>query len=126
MSLRLRKRKNQEDEEDEWSANQANKHNKGKECCIIHSSGMSEYGNFTNFKTYSKKDAPGKKLKDLLKIRDDRLKLPINSPYRMHKQCKSIPESLDGIDIALTGWHRECYKKFTHHIDRIKEANSPP
>ena len=39
----------------------------------------------------------------------------------MAKQCSTIPNSLDGINLAVTGWHRDCYSRFTN-TSRLKEV----
>ena len=33
-----------------------------------------------------------------------------------------LPETLDGLDLETTGYHRRCYQEFTAHLDRLQVA----
>ena len=60
------------------------------------------------------------KLAKLHSIREKRLIQPNDSATRMEVVCNNIPESLTGLDLDVTGYHRGCYQKFTKNLDRLK------
>ena len=90
--------------------------------CILHSWQVSNFGNFTKLKL--SKPSPAEKLRALQNIRDRRLKENEDSPLRMQHVCDLIPDTLTGLDLDNTGWHRGCYQRFTMNQDRLR--TEPP
>ena len=43
----------------------------------------------------------------------------------MENVCSLIPETLDGVDLDVIGYHRQCYQQFTKNQDRLKQLNNP-
>ena len=113
------KRKHGEDPD--WGEG-ANKKSRPEQCCILHSSQLSNFGNFTKLRL--SKPSPAEKLSVLHRIRDRRLKENVDSPLRMQRVCDLIPHSVNGLDLDNTGWHRGCYQRFTMNLDRLQTA--PP
>lgn len=66
------------------------------------------------------KGSATKALQNLQKVKEKRLKEDLNSAYRMKEVCGSIPDSVDGLDLELTGWHRKCYQLLTENLDCLK------
>ena len=88
MSRRLRRRKKQDDnpeDDGEWLEKQKSHKLRKTDFCILRSTGLVEYGNFTSLETCGNKDTRGEKLENLLAIPDKRFKLPVNSLCRMRK-----------------------------------------
>ena len=48
---------------------------------------------------------------------------PEDSPCRMANVCKQIPDTLGSLDVEITGYHKECYRKFINHQERLKECS---
>ena len=71
------------------------------------------------------KGGPQARLQSLITIRDKRLEMPADSPYRMADVCKQIPHSLVGIDTSCTGYNKSCYKRFIMNLDRLKVESVP-
>ncbi|XP_060558267.1 uncharacterized protein LOC132718572 [Ruditapes philippinarum] len=90
--------------------------------CIIHNSGLSNHGDCVTLNSTKLKVSAEQKLDQLHSIRNKRLAEPCDSPHRMHDICKSIPASLCGIDLNITGYHRGCYQAFTKNLDRLGKA----
>ena len=65
-----------------------------------------DHGNFTSLD--NRKDRPQKKLESVYKIRDVRF---------LEDVRYLIPESVEGLDTAKTGWHQRCYQRFTRNLD---------
>ena len=42
----------------------------------------------------------------------------------MKNVCDMLPETLDGLDLDTTGYHRRCYQEFTTHLDRLQIASA--
>ena len=38
----------------------------------------------------------------------------------MEDICNKIPDTLAGVNLEVTGYHRDCYQKFTKNQDRLK------
>ena len=55
-----------------------------------------------------------RKIKDVC---SQRLSQPASSPYRMADICSSIPELITNEH----GYHTNCYKKFTSHLNRLEQ-----
>ena len=109
-------KRNKEDDDD-WGGNKKKRNDK-KIKCILHSPSTSNFGNFTSFKNC--KPSAEEKLKILQKIRVRRLKENIDSPACMQDVCDLIPDSLVGLDLEKTGWHRKCHQRFTMNLDRLQ------
>ena len=75
--------------------------------CILHVSSISDHGPFTAFSRV--KGTASEKLEHLQNIRNQRLKLAHDSPYRMQSVCDQIPETVPH-DLESTGYHRQCYQ----------------
>ena len=93
---------------------------KSKSCrqsCLVHNTSLKDHGSFTSLD--SVKGSPQAKLDFLLQKRDQRMAEPIDSVHRMTSVCESIPESLDGLDLSVYGYHRKCYQYFTKGFDRL-------
>ena len=39
--------------------------------------------------------------------------------------CDQLPETLEGVDLDNTGYHRRCYQSFAANVDRLKPAATP-
>lgn len=85
--------------------------------CILHVTGI-KHGEFIPL--INIRCPPHEKLEMLHGLRDKRLLQPYGSPTRMEAVCTLIPESLEGVDLEITGYHRGCYQAFTKHQDRLK------
>lgn len=79
-----------------------------------------DHGNFTSLD--NRKDRPQKKLESVYKIRDVRFLEDVEYTKRMQDVRYLIPESVEGLDTAKTGWHQRCYQRFTRNLDRLKPA----
>ena len=86
--------------------------------CIVHGGGACSDKDFVTLNTV--KGGPQARLESLIEIRDRRLEMPIDSPYRMTEVCNQIPSTLVGIDTSRTGYHKSCYKLFIMNLDRLK------
>ena len=51
-----------------------------------------------------------------------RLKEDVNLACPMKEVCDLIPDSVDGLDLELTGWHRKFYQSFTKNLDCLKSS----
>ena len=89
------------------------------ETCILHVVGI-EHGKFTSFRNV--KGDPTEKLKNLHRIREQRLSEAHDSVHRMAEVCSLIPDTLEGLDLDIIGYHRKCYQRFNTHLDRLKGA----
>ena len=91
--------------------------------CVIHCLGIPSNSKFTSFSNV--KSDPSEKLSYLQSIQNRRLSEPHDSQHRMKDMCDIIPESLEGLDLEITGYHRDCYKRFTQHLLRLKQPSTP-
>lgn len=104
---RGRKRKNSGDGE-QPSKSKTNK-------CIIHVVKGIKHETFTPLANITD---PVARLEKLHTIRGWRLSATSNSPaHRMEDICRQIPDSLDGCDLTVTGYHRGCYQYFSKNLD---------
>ena len=55
------------------------------------------------------------KLQDVCKWRPVK---PADSPNRMEDSCNQMPQKLK----PEHGYHRDCYRRFTKHLDRLKSS----
>ena len=78
------------------------------EMCILHST--TECGKFTVFNNVADVSQILRKLHDIGNLR---MATPSLSVHRMEDICSQIPDSLKNYDLATTGYHRRCYKRFT-------------
>ena len=88
--------------------------------CVLHMHKVPDDNPFTSFS--SVKCVPSEKLSYLLEIRDRRRAEPTDSSHHMKDVCDLLPESLDGLDLERTGYHRCCYQNFAAHLDRLKRS----
>ena len=118
----MKTKKRKRDDDVEWRKKKTKLKSKLEESviCVIHSPTVPDYGNFTSFD--DGKETPQKKLESLQQIRDRRLLEDVESTKRMQDVCELIPESIENLDTAKTGWHRGCYQRFTKNLDRLKAA----
>ena len=86
--------------------------------CILHNPSISNKSPFICFS--SCKGEPSEKLNYLLDIRAKRLSQPLSSSYRMRDVCNQLPRSLDGLNLDVTGYHRQCYQSFVKNLNRLK------
>ena len=49
---------------------------------------------------------------------------PLNSPHRMEAVCAQIPETLEGVDLDMIGYHRPCYQRFTANLHRLNDSTT--
>ena len=113
-------KKRKHDADSDWGKT-SNKKAQLSQHYILHSCQVSKFGNFTKLKL--SKPSPAEKLRALRNIRDRRLKENVDSPLRMQNVCDLIPETLSGLDLDNSGWHRGCYQRFTMNQDRL---HTPP
>ena len=108
-------------DESEWSGGKKRQRLSSYQCCILHTSEVSNIGNFTSF--IMCKPSPDEKLEILHNIRDRRLKEKADSKNRMEDVCKLIPDSLSDVDLENTGWHRGCHQRFTMNLNRLQSES---
>jgi hypothetical protein len=92
--------------------------------CILHVITFSDQGHFTPLSNI--KGTVNDKLQQLHEIRNKRLCLSHDSPYRMQSVCDQIPTTLPD-DLESVGYHRQCYQRFTanlHLLGENKEAEA--
>jgi len=87
--------------------------------CILHVSSISDHGAFIAFSRV--KGTASDKLEYLQNIRNQRLKLAHDSPYRMQSVCDQIPETVPN-DLESTGYHRQCYQRFTGNLHLLSDG----
>jgi hypothetical protein len=68
--------------------------------------------------SYCKREATT--VQEILKIRDRRLLQSHGSTHRMQSVCDNIPTTLPS-DLESVGYHSKCYRRFTAHLDRLKD-----
>jgi len=90
------------------------------EKCLIHVLRGVKHDKFTALQTVAD---PTERLAVLHEIRDLRLAESPSSALRMEEVCRQIPDSLDGYDLTITGYHRGCYQYFSKNLDRLKSRN---
>jgi hypothetical protein len=88
--------------------------------CIVHAIDIRDYGPVTSFR--SVRGIPDEKLAYLHEIREKRMAEPLDSPRRMEAVSTQIPETLDGVDLEMIGYHRPCYQRFTANLHRLKDS----
>ena len=81
--------------------------------CILHVPSIFNHGPLTSLSNI--KGTASDKLKQLHNIRDRRLHLSHESPYRMQSVCDQIPVTLPD-DLESAGYHRQCYQRFTGNL----------
>ena len=119
---RGKKTKVKSDEDQEWSERSEVSGNRNRNnSCILHNASLVKVGDFVSFESCY--DGAGTKLEYLQNIKKRRLKEDTNSSQRMKTVCDLIPNSLDGLDLETTGWHRKCYQTFTKNLDWFKEPD---
>jgi hypothetical protein len=74
------------------------------ESCVIH---------FPEVKEEELTEVTPARYEKLLEIHSKRLKQPVNSSFRMGSACAGIPTTFE----SGLGYHRECYKRFSSHLD---------
>jgi len=87
--------------------------------CILHVSSISDHGPFTAFSRV--KGTASEKVGHLQNIRNQRLKLAHDSPYRMQSVCDQIPDTVPN-DLESTGYHRQCYQRFTGNLHLLRDG----
>ncbi|MCG7882443.1 MAG: hypothetical protein JAY96_12745 [Candidatus Thiodiazotropha endolucinida] len=107
MELRQRGRPKKRTTEDEASASTS----KRQQICILHY----EESKAEAFTFMSELCNPAERLNDLHDIREKRLSQPAGSKDRMESTCGLIPSAVS----EGHGYHRDCYKRFTRHLDRL-------
>ncbi len=80
---------------------------KPKDVCILHRNDI-QHGDFISLSKC--KISPAEKLVQLQAIRDKRMLQPEDSPCRMANVCKQIADTLESLDLEITGYHKKCYK----------------
>ncbi|KAG0717281.1 hypothetical protein GWK47_054755 [Chionoecetes opilio] len=88
--------------------------------CIVHAIDIRDYGPLTSFRNV--RGNPDEKLAYLHEIRENRMAEPLNSPRRMEAVCAQIPETLEGVDLEMIGYHRPCYQRFTANLHRLNDS----
>lgn len=81
--------------------------------CILHVLGT-DHGysiSLRNIKT---------EMSESYKIHNQRLSEPPSSSNRMEAVCTLIAETLEGLDLDCTGYHRQCYQLFHANMYRLK------
>ena len=86
--------------------------------CILHTHALLDHGSFTALSTI--KVIANERLQEILKIRDRRLLQSHGSTHRMQSVCDNIPITLPS-DPESVGYHSKCYRRFTAHLDRLKD-----
>ncbi len=90
--------------------------------CVLHNHNVPNDNPFTCFSAV--KGGPSEKLSYLHKIRDWRLAEPFDSTHRMKDVCDLLPDSLEGLELEKTGYHRRCYQDFTMSLHRLKNPST--
>ena len=62
----------------------------------------------------------GDRIRYLQSVRELRLSMPPGSSSRMETVCEQIPTVI----LECHGYHRDCYQRFTNHLDRLKPTES--
>ncbi|KAG0713109.1 hypothetical protein GWK47_016968 [Chionoecetes opilio] len=88
--------------------------------CIVHATDIRDYGPLTSFR--NARGNPYEKLAYLHEIHENRMAEPLNSPRRMEAVCAQIPETLEGVDLEMIGYHRPCYQHFTANLHRLNDS----
>ncbi|KAG0720919.1 hypothetical protein GWK47_047475 [Chionoecetes opilio] len=88
--------------------------------CIVHAIDIRDYGPLTSFRNV--RGNPDEKLAYLHEIRENRMDEPLNSPRRMEAVCAQIPETLEGVDLEMIGYHRPCYQRFTANLHHLNDS----
>ncbi|KAK3084587.1 hypothetical protein FSP39_015968 [Pinctada imbricata] len=85
--------------------------------CIIHFETLKIFGKMQLIKDLKE---PTARFEYICEIRDKRLSLPKESPYRMETVCIQIPNELQD----QHGYHRNCYANFINHLDKLLDLPS--
>ncbi|KAG0726416.1 hypothetical protein GWK47_036657 [Chionoecetes opilio] len=88
--------------------------------CIVHAIDIRDYGPLTSLRNV--RGNPDEKFAYLHEIRENRMAEPLNSPRRMEEVCAQIPETLEGVDLEMIGYHRPCYQRFTANLHRLNST----
>ena len=86
--------------------------------CIIHW----EESNCQSFTLISHTKDPQARFQQLREVSSLRLSQPTVSKHRMEDICRQLPEELN----YDHGYHRDCYQKFTNHLDRLQRIQGSP
>jgi len=87
--------------------------------CIIHDSAVTNPGNITLIKNVTD---PNRRFQELVSKRDRRYLTSLSSSQRKESACQLIPEQLEDHH----GYHRDCYKRFTNHLDKLPQVSDDP
>ncbi len=90
-----------------------------RQVCIIHHEGSTDLQFYVINQT---------RLDKIRSVKEQRLKMPIGSPYRMDRICCQIPDEIPLQSFDGFGYHRRCYQRFTanlHHLDQHEPENPP-
>ena len=114
-------KKRKKDDESEWSGGKKRQRLSSNQRCILHTSEVSNIGNFTSF--IMCKPSPDEKLEILHNIRDRRLKEKTDPKHGMEDVCKLIPDSLSDMHLENAGRHRGCHQHFTMNLNRLQSES---
>ena len=90
--------------------------------CIVHVTTISDHGCFTPLSQV--RGTARDKLQQICEIRDRHLLQSSDSPYRVQSICDQITTTLPA-DLENTGYHRQCYQRFTGNLIRLEDGTSP-
>ena len=93
-----------EDKNEEWTVKRPKAKQTRSHICILHNSRLVDVGIFASFQEC--KGGVTKVLENLQNVKKKRLRENLNSACRKKEVCDLIPDSVDGLDLELTGWHR--------------------
>ena len=91
---------------------------KKQQICIIHYT-ASKCDTFTFL---SDLPDPAEKLRHIQNLRDLRMSQPPGTKSRMEAVCEQIPSDIE----EPIGYHRDCYRNFTRHLERLEKTGSHP
>ena len=123
MSPRRGKGRKSKEDDEEWTGKAKCAKQIDGVTCILHNKKVSHDSDFTPLSKC--KGDPHSTLMFLKDIKRRRLAQDLDSKTRMKEVCDLIPDSLEGLDFKLNGWHRNCYQSFTKNQDRIKVPSLP-
>ncbi len=103
-------------------ADPTNKSTQSLPTCIVHVTSITDHGCFTPLSQV--RGTASDKLQQICEIRDRRLLQSSDSPYRMQSICDQIPTTLPA-DLENTGYHRQCYQRFTGNLIRLEDGTTP-
>ena len=114
---RIRKRKS-EDKDEEWTVKRPKTKQMRRHICILHNTRLVNVEIFVSLQEY--KGGATKALENLQNVKEKKLTEDLNSDHRMKEVHDFIHDSVDGLDLELTGWHRKCYQSLTENLDCLK------